>query len=349
MRMMPNGHLRSRIVAAFDQDLWHALQIMPGTAFTVNPTIQPTLITGLKKDKQGTRGLPAAITAEKDDDGNIVLLVKIVNADAHWLRLDGTNTPSADYSWTTKFTTTGNITGGATILANKNYNGVTGLKALNENAGIFASANIAAIVDDDPSLPKSALLSAYGNTFVIPGFRNKAVLTAGAGMTGFLTAIRADVSQTFCFVDHLLNTLLEIDSVGNVENPKIKLTATGGYAIKLTNRTGSNSVKGEVVIASVANADSVTLAAGGELMPIGFFLDSGIANTAEAWIVVSGIAEVRMDAGGCILGDRIVTSATAGRGDADNNPSVAVHFQEIGHAIGAAGANATAKCVVHFN
>ena len=56
-----------------------------------------------------------------------------------------------------------------------------------------------------------------------------------------------------------------------------------------------------------------------------------------------------MDASGCAFGDRIITSATAGRGAVNNAPAVAVHFQEIGHAIENAAANANARCMVHFN
>lgn len=129
---------------------------------------------------------------------------------------------------------------------------------------------------------------------------------------------------------------------------RIGMTAIGGLCIKLTNKSGANSVAGDVVIASTGTAYAVALAGASELQPIGVFLESGVADGAQAWIVVSGIADVHMDAGGSGLGDRIVTSATAGRGDVSNSPSVAVHFQEIGHCIEAVGANANARCVLHF-
>lgn len=145
--------------------------------------------------------------------------------------------------------------------------------------------------------------------------------------------------------------VFSVDEDGNIENPKAKITSIGGYAILLTNETGPGvaSVAGEVVIASAGTADAVDLAGGNELQPIGVFLDSGVAEHAEAWVVVSGIAEIRMDGGGCALGDRIITSAVAGRGVVDNAPAVAAHFQEIGHAIQIAAADANARCVLHFN
>jgi len=129
---------------------------------------------------------------------------------------------------------------------------------------------------------------------------------------------------------------------------KAKVTAIGGYAVKLTNKTGANSVAGDVVRASATTTDAVDLTATNELNAIGVFLDSGIADGSEAWVVIAGIADVHMDAGGSALHDRIITSTTAGRGDVNNTPSAADHFREIGHALEAVGANENARCNLHF-
>ncbi len=133
---------------------------------------------------------------------------------------------------------------------------------------------------------------------------------------------------------------------------KASMTAIGGFAIKLTNLTGANSVKGEVVrTRGTAADDAVTLALTGELDAIGIFLESGVAHQAEAWVVVSGIADVLADNTGFVRGDRLVTGTGAGniaRGTANNAPSVAVHFQEIGHAIETAAANTLGRTVLHF-
>ena len=132
------------------------------------------------------------------------------------------------------------------------------------------------------------------------------------------------------------------------ESNKVKITTTGGYAVLLTNKTGANSVAGEVVKVDTVVGDAVILTGISDTLPVGMFLDSGIADGSEAWVVVAGIAEIRMDAGGCAIGDRIITSATAGRGLVNNAPAVAAHFQELGHAVQAAAANANARCVIHF-
>lgn len=126
------------------------------------------------------------------------------------------------------------------------------------------------------------------------------------------------------------------------------MTAIGGYATRLTNKTGAPTVSGDVVRADPANTDSVILAAANELMATGTFVDSGIADGSLAWVAVAGIADVHMDAGGCVRNDRIVTSVTPGRGTVNNTPSVAVHFQEIAHAIESTIANANARCIIHF-
>lgn len=126
------------------------------------------------------------------------------------------------------------------------------------------------------------------------------------------------------------------------------MTAIGGYATRLTNKTGAPTVSGDVVRSDPANTNSVILTAANELMAIGTFVDSGIADGSLAWVAVAGIADVHMDAGGCVRNDRIVTSVTPGRGTVNNLPSVAVHFQEIAHATEIAIANANARCIIHF-
>ena len=125
-------------------------------------------------------------------------------------------------------------------------------------------------------------------------------------------------------------------------------TAIGGFAIKLTNKTGGNTVAGQVVIASTGTADAFETAGANELHPIGVVLDAGVADGSEAWVVVNGIADVLMDAGGSALGDRIITSATAGSADVSNAPAVAVHFQEIGHCIEARVGAGLTRVVLHF-
>jgi hypothetical protein len=131
---------------------------------------------------------------------------------------------------------------------------------------------------------------------------------------------------------------------------QVAITDIGGIAIKLTNKTGSSSVKGEVVKPNAALANSIVKNGISGTEAIGVFLDSDIADGSEAWIVVTGIAEVRADAAGFSIGDRLIaSSATTGRAETNNSPANTVHFTEIGHTLENAAANALGKCALHFN
>ena len=153
----------------------------------------------------------------------------------------------------------------------------------------------------------------------------------------------------------------KIDSNGNItqngsgrihESLKYKLTSIGGFAIKLTNKTGGNTVAGQLVAVYSATTvdDSFKTAAANDDGVFGVVLDAGIVDASEAWIVFSGIANVLMDGGGSARGDRIISSATAGSADVWNTGgAVATHFLEIGHCIETRTGAGLARCVLHFN
>ena len=139
---------------------------------------------------------------------------------------------------------------------------------------------------------------------------------------------------------------------------KVKITSIGGIAVKLTNTTGVSAVAGQTVKADPNTDDAVILTAGDDPECFGVFLDSGVADDAEAWVVVSGIADVAMeDNTATTRGNWVQTSETeAGYADAtDASPQAAPqHFNEIGHCIesvsaGGEGTHILARCVLHFN
>ena len=133
-------------------------------------------------------------------------------------------------------------------------------------------------------------------------------------------------------------------------NEKSGMTAIGGIAIKLTNKTGSNTVAGQLVQTDTTTNDAFATSAANADDTIGIVVDAGIADGSEAWIVVSGIADVLMDSGGSTRGDRIIASATAGSADVWNvGGAVATHFLEIGHCIETRAGAGLARCILHFN
>lgn len=145
--------------------------------------------------------------------------------------------------------------------------------------------------------------------------------------------------------------------VGPIGN-KIAWTSEGGMCIQLTNKTGGASVKGEVVHSSGANDNSVIKTLQNVPDAIGVFYDSGVADGAEAWIVVAGIADVYF-VGNTTRGYLARTFVTAdgdyvtGQAKAEAVPSSPFaddkHFCEIGHVLETRVGAGLAKCVLHFN
>ena len=70
-----------------------------------------------------------------------------------------------------------------------------------------------------------------------------------------------------------------------------KITPEGGYAVKLTNKTGAASVKGSIVSLSTGTDNAFALAAIDASGVVGVVYEAGIADGAECWVVVKGIAE----------------------------------------------------------
>lgn len=149
-------------------------------------------------------------------------------------------------------------------------------------------------------------------------------------------------------VSDVWSEIIKIGSAGFIEGSKFKLTAIGGYAIALTNNTGVNSVEGQIVEADNIDENSYKKADANAIDPIGTVYNGGVADGLEVWIVIAGIAEVLLDAGGCVHHDRLITSATAGSADVSNTPAVGVHFREIGHALETVVGAGLAKTVLHF-
>lgn len=140
-------------------------------------------------------------------------------------------------------------------------------------------------------------------------------------------------------------------------NTGVKITNIGGIAVLRTNRTGSNTVKGQLVKTDTANDDGVILCAVSDTECIGVFLDAGVSNGSLAWVVIGGVADVAFeDNTASTRGDWVGTSTTdAGYAvGAGSPPAAPRHFEEIGHcnesvAAGGAGVRILGRCILHFN
>lgn len=141
--------------------------------------------------------------------------------------------------------------------------------------------------------------------------------------------------------------------------PKVMLTPEGGLAVKLINKTGAVTVKGEVVHSNSGANNSVVKAVVDVPDPIGVFLDSGVADGLEAWVVVSGIADVYFVgnttrghlARGFLTADG--ASYVAGQALSEAVPSSPFsddkHFYEIGHVLETRTGAGLSRVILHFN
>lgn len=141
-------------------------------------------------------------------------------------------------------------------------------------------------------------------------------------------------------------------------NQRIKFTPEGGLAVLMTNKTGGVSVKGEVVTSSSTTDNAVAKIVVDVPNPIGVFYDSGAADGSEAWIVISGIADVYFIGNtthGFIARGFLAADAgyVAGQVMAEAYPVAPFasdkHFYEIGHVLTSRTGAGLAKCVLHFN
>ena len=148
-----------------------------------------------------------------------------------------------------------------------------------------------------------------------------------------------------------------VESTGEVSaNAKSKMTSEGGFAVRLTNKTGVASVKGQLVAADTTTNDAVALTGVSDTECFGVFYESGIADGSEVWVIIAGIADVLFeDNHGPTRGDWVSTGSEAGYAFSQASPAAApTHFEEIGHCIetvaaGGAGTHVAARCILHFN
>lgn len=130
-----------------------------------------------------------------------------------------------------------------------------------------------------------------------------------------------------------------------------------GFLIKVINRTGHTSVKGELVSASTTTDREVILQSN-EFDAFGVVQEAGVAEGSEMWIWgVGSVCQVLYkDSNAATRGNILLCADTDGRAIDITNPgsglpSVETHFKEAGHVMQSVGAgtNVLALCVLHFN
>lgn len=132
----------------------------------------------------------------------------------------------------------------------------------------------------------------------------------------------------------------------------ISFTPEGGLALRMINKTGAASVKGEVVTPGTSFKGYIQAPAN-EDMPTGVVYDAGIADGSPCRVVIAGAGQVLMkNTIGTTVGDVLWCSDTAGRADAAATiPASTFHFRELGHALETVtgGTDKLVWTVLHFN
>lgn len=130
-------------------------------------------------------------------------------------------------------------------------------------------------------------------------------------------------------------------------------TSEGGSYETFINKTGSNSVKGTIVIASSSDDNSVDIAPADSTMPIGVIYEDGVADGSPVKVVVYGKAEVLLkDDESSTNGFWCGVSTTAGRMYQQSTaPITTEHNREIGHSLQAvpSGTGVLSLVQLHFN
>ena len=136
-----------------------------------------------------------------------------------------------------------------------------------------------------------------------------------------------------------------------VGNSYFKITPEGGFAVRLTNKSGAVSVKGQIVSHKGTVANAFDLTAVDAKHCLGVVYESGIADAAECWVVVSGIAQVLMK-NAATMGHicRIPLNADGGGAagyamDAAQSSSASVY--KIGDVLETAEAEVLCKVLLH--
>ena len=131
-------------------------------------------------------------------------------------------------------------------------------------------------------------------------------------------------------------------------------TPDGGIYETFLNNTGTDSVKGTIVVASTTTNNAVDIAPIGSMMPIGVIYESTVPNGLPVKVVVYGKAEVLLeDSQSATTGYWCsVSNTVAGRMIQESSePTDTNHNREIGHSLQTvdSGTDVLALIQLHFN
>jgi len=229
---------------------------------------------------------------------------------------------------------------------------------INFNECARVATNDDAVTLSLPSISNNDILKPISVVEIGGGAKTITIIPApGATINGEANRL-ITVAYGFMTLLPITKELWVVSYSTSTDSEKYRITIEGGYAIRLTNKTGAASIKGLLVEADTTTNDAAKIVDAGGNHCIGAMYDSGIADGEECWIVMGGIAEVLLrDYTNAFKGYWVQVSAIAGRADASASaaPGGGVvqldeHMTEIGHCLQtvAAGANNLCRIILHF-
>ncbi|MFA6867625.1 MAG: hypothetical protein WCR54_08960 [Clostridia bacterium] len=129
-------------------------------------------------------------------------------------------------------------------------------------------------------------------------------------------------------------------------------TPEGGSYETFINKTGANSIKGTIVVASTTTDNAVGIAPAETKMPIGVIYENGIADGSSVKVVTYGKADVLLKNGQAATnGYWCAVSDVNGRMYQESEPNTVEHYREIGHSLESksSGTDVLARVQLHFN
>jgi len=202
--------------------------------------------------------------------------------------------------------------------------------------------------------------SAFNNAYLAPYTDGMRVVRNIADANTCLKINQQHASSTGLITDFQFGGVSKasVDKDGNVSSgAKSAINKDGGIMVKLTNKTGATSVKGNVVRVNSAVDNSFVLAI--DTAPDAFgVVYEAVADGAECWVVVSGIADVYFIGSttrGHLARTFVASEAgyVTGQALSEAVPSSPFatdkHFCEIGHVLSSRTGAGLAKVVLHFN
>ena len=174
-------------------------------------------------------------------------------------------------------------------------------------------------------------------------------ITAGGNIVGNVVTAGGNVQGANGVFSNSVSGTTGTFSAG-VGNSYFKITPEGGFAVRLTNKSGAVSVKGQIVSHNGTVANAFGLTAVNATHCLGVVYEPGVEDGAECWVVVSGIAQVLMK-NAATMGHICRIPLTADVGEAgyamDAVQSDTASVYKIGDVLETAEAEVLCKVLLH--